>query len=267
MVKKLFKHEFSAYLRILLPIYAILLVIAVFGRITFAFKNDTVVYNIIYGSSCALFGIAAFTALLFSAWYGVIRFYKNLFSGEGYLSFTLPVTPAQHLWVKSTTAVTCGFCTTVVIFLSLAIFTKGPLIAELWKAADYALGKLPAEYNDNVVIIAIEIVVLLLVSAYSSYFMYYSCITIGQLAKKNRVLAAIGVYFGYYVITQIISTILMIILAFVEVGEYEEVEMSTEILLTGYEVLLFITLFITALLGFIYFIISRHIMTKRLNLE
>lgn len=271
MVKKLYKHEFAAYLRILLPIYAILLVVSAFGRIILEFESNTIVYGLLFGASCVLFVLTAFAAILVAGWYAIIRFYKNLFTGEGYLSFTLPVKPTQHLWVKSTTAAVCELLTLLAIFLSSAIFVKGPLITEIGKALGYLLGSIGKEYVTDAIIIAVELVLLMLVTIYSSYFMLYSCITIGQLAKKNRILAAIGVYFGYSVISQLFGTVLSVIIAFssetwdsnVEVTE----SLTTAETLLGVEILLLIGLLIALLFAFIFFAINRHIMTKKLNLE
>ena len=54
---------------------------------------------------------------------GVIRFYKNLFTKEGYLTFTLPVTSTQHILVKSTTAVLVQIVSIIAIMLSFYVFT------------------------------------------------------------------------------------------------------------------------------------------------
>ena len=64
-------------------------------------------------------------ALAFPFVYSVIRFYRNLFTGEGYLSFTLPVTPANHLWVKVVTAVSFSLLSVLVAALSGVIITAG----------------------------------------------------------------------------------------------------------------------------------------------
>ena len=48
----------------------------------------------------------------------------------------------------------------------------------------------------------IEVLLLILVAIICGYLLIYACISIGQLARKNKILAAVGVYFGYSVVLQ-----------------------------------------------------------------
>lgn len=246
-----------------------MMAIAGFGRLIMIFETDTVAYNLASGSSVALFVVAVMTALIMTMFVGVIRFYKNLFTGEGYLSFTLPVTPKQHLWVKSTTAVVCTLITLVVILVSCCVMVKGPLFIELIKASMYVLKNCWEVCGAHTILYVIEIVILFLVALYSTYMQYYSCITIGQLARKNRVVAAIGVYFGYYVISQIISTVFIMSLAIYEhlIPYYEIAEFINYHPNTAIHLFLLSLILICALLGLLFFAINRYIMTKKLNLE
>ena len=41
--------------------------------------------------------------------------------------------------------------------------------------------------------------------------MFYFCLTVGQMAKKNRILAAVGVLFALYLLTQILGTVCILI--------------------------------------------------------
>lgn len=211
MVKKLFKHEFLAYARVMPVIYIILLTIATAGRIIQFFENDSVPYEIISVFSGITYGVSVFVAAIFCLAFAVTRFYKNLFTHEGYLSFTLPVTAAQHIWVKVITAVAFTGITWVVILLSGCVITAGEMLTEIIKAVDYIWVKLYELADFHVVIIGLEFVVLLLVSALSGTLLYYTFISIGQLFKKNRVLAAVGAYFVWYIITQVISTVFAVV--------------------------------------------------------
>ena len=47
MVKKLFKHEFLAYMRILSVVYVILLTVAAATRIIQLFESDSIYYKIV----------------------------------------------------------------------------------------------------------------------------------------------------------------------------------------------------------------------------
>ncbi len=269
MVKKLFKHEIAFYFKRLLPFYIILLSVAVFSRFLQNFEVDFFVYDIIYGSSIVTYFIMNFAVLAAVIVNAIVRFYKNLFTREGYLSFTLPVTATNHIFVKLLTAMLFSAITTVIMFISFIFFSFGDLFAEFCKAFSYLLKNAVKSIGIDAVFYIIEFVLLLIVSFASTLFVYYTCITIGQLAKKNRIAAAFGVYLIFYLIEQAIGTILVIIFSAVSLSEnwnniaqyiMDNIKTFAHIGLVG--------LIITSLVSsFILFIIDRHIITKRLNLE
>ncbi len=269
MVKKLFKHEFLAYARIMSIIYIILLSFALFGRVLMFFENDSTVYTIISVFSNISYTLSILAALSFSFALGVVRFYKNLFTCEGYLTFTLPITPAQHIWVKSLTAISFNLITWVVILISGAINTAGEVFAEILKAIGYLLGKLYEIAKMNTVFFGMELGVLLLVSSFSGILLYYTFISIGQLSKKNRVLAAVGSYFVFQVATQIISSVFAVVVSIMaengaldKLGEVISINITTTIHIAFCGLILLSAIFALAL-----FFVIKHIITKKLNLE
>ena len=273
MVKKLLKHEFKAWLRVVPFFWLAMVGIALAGRIVQFFEKDSIYYKLIFGSSMVAYGITAVVVLLTPTVFGVYRFYRNLFTGEGYLSFTLPVTVGQHLWVKTLTAVCFDFISALVLLLSGMILMSGDVLTEVLKAAAYLWKKflevVPAEEVWHLAGYFAEWVLLLLIALCSGHLMYQSCICIGQLARKNRVLLAVGVYFGYQLLAQIVSTVMA--LSFTMMGLTGVLEKLTHwaslhpfatihLLLSG------MVLFSLGLAALFWWI-SHSIMRKRLNLE
>ena len=265
MVKKLFKHEYFALLRLVVPVWCALLCVSVFGRLVLLLENDTIVYKIVNGSSILFYVVALLACIASPFVFAVVRFYRNLFSGEGYLMFTLPVTPAQHLWVKLTVAVTTQIATLLLSVSSLFVLTFGDLGWEIGKAAWYLLSKLAENFDGHMPFLIVEAAVSLVAMFTYMTLLYYGCICIGQLSKKNRILAAIGAYFGFYIIGQVLSTMLMIVFAFVDFSKLS-LWISQHTLATAHIVLCSNTLQYLVLAGVFYFI-SHYIIRHRLNLE
>lgn len=267
MVKKLFRHELQAYWRVMLPVWGLLMGVSVLGRLIQLFENNTVGYSIVRTSTITFYVVAVAVSLLFPFVFAILRYYRNLFTGEGYLSFTLPVTPFQHLLVKVTAGLTVQLLTVGVSLVSLVIITFGDVFAEVVKAAGYLLSYFyhDLEWGMNLPFIMIEVLVLVVVLFVTGLLLYYACISIGQMSKKNRVLAAVGVYFAYYFIQQVLGTIAIIIGTVVNwdpLAEWVRAHEfpATHIALCG------LTVFY-ALLSVAYFAISHAIIRKRLNLE
>ena len=273
MVKKLFKHEFFALWRVMGIVYAILLTIATVGRFIQFFETASTSYAIVFRFSCITYGISVAAALGFAFVLGIVRFYKNLFSAEGYLTHTLPATPSQHIWVKAITAVTMQLVTILVVLLSGCIITAGDMLSELWKSAAYLLSKLFGVIGFHSVLLGFELLVFFVLMMFSTLMLCYTCISIGQLSKKNRILAAVGAYFVYYIASQVVSTILVVVISILSMSGALDgffvwlVELSQHhpyILTHG-------TIWVCALLPlaaiWVEFLIIRGIISRKLNLE
>ncbi len=269
MVKKLFKHEIRAYLRVMPLIYIIIVAMSVFGRVIQFFENDGLVYNIVSGFAFLTYGVSIFVALFFTKIFAVVRFYKNLFTAEGYLTFTLPVTPTQHIAVKVLTAVMFDVLTFVVVLASGCIISFGELLVEIFKAAGYIINELFKLIGFHSIAYALELVAIILLAGISGYLLYYTFISIGQLFKKNRILAAFGAYFVYYIIMQVISTIFTVFAAlFGDKLPWEQIGVLVEAhpYATVHIALCFLIL-MSAAFSLLYFVIIKLIIRKKLNLE
>ena len=270
MVKKLFKHEFLAVLRTWLPMQIILLAVAMFGRIIQFFETDTQAYRIVFGSATVIYVIALFAALMLTLIFGIIRFYKNLFSCEGYLSFTLPVTPAQHIMVKTLVAGASMVGTVLVAFVSFMLFTAGEVFVEVMKAVGYLIKLFAKEFGSgNTVAYVFEGIALVAVYIPMMYLLYYACIALGQTFKKNRVIGAVGVYFIYYAITQVVATVFIIICTFLAdsglfaaISNFVDAQPELSV-----HLVLWTLLFWAALFAGLYFWIVKIVIRNKLNLE
>ncbi len=270
MVKKLFKHEFLASLRLWLPMQIILLSVALFGRIIQFFERETTAYEIVFRSAILIYCLALFTSILLTLVFGIVRFYKNLFTHEGYLSFTLPITPNQHIWVKTVVSALSMIATLLVAFVSFMVFTCGEVFTEVMKAAGYLVKHFAEIFGTgNIVAYVLEGIALVLLYIAMMYLLYYACIALGQTFKKNRIVGAVGVYFIYYAITQVFGTILVIACTFLaDAGFFTAIsnfiENCPEI---SVHIIMSFLLFWVALFTAIYFLVIRAVVRNKLNLE
>jgi len=115
----------------------------------------------------------------------------------------------------------------------------------------------------------LELAVFLLVATFTSIMLYYTFISIGQLFKKNRILAAVGAYFAYYVATQVIGAVITIVFSFLaESGALDQI--GEWIIHHPYQTVHIgacgaIVLF--SAFAVVEFFVIKWIVTKKLNLE
>ena len=153
----------------------------------------------VFVTTFTFIGYVVFSILSFILIYR--RFYMNFFTDEGYLTFTLPVTCTQHLNTKLIFCAVTTFATTLVIVLNFFILLEigiadfhffqkmlkglADLLSQLWDTAGIFM-----------VIGAVEILVIVILTSIMSCLLIFCCITFGSIiAKKAKLLAAIGIYY------------------------------------------------------------------------
>ena len=273
MVKKLYKYELAYYFKMLSPAYIALLGVALLGRFVAIFENESVSYSILRGSTVFALVVAIIAVIGFTFAFSIIRYYKSMYSGEGYLTHTLPVKVDNLITVKLFTAFLVNVFSLIMTFVAVFLFTVGEWFNEIAKAAEYIIknmfAEIPAEYLGHVGWYIVQMVLMLIVSTFVSILMYYMCISIGQLFNKNRILGAIGVYFGLYMLYQTIETVVTIIVSVIFADKIEIFfnSLTEAQALNFVHIVMLVSLVLKIAVGLAYYFVVRFINTKKLNLE
>ena len=268
MLKKLYKHEFHSLFRSLLPIWASLIGFAVLSRLTFITDFDNDVLNTVRGLSVTAYIFAIIAVFIVGLVIVVMRFYKNLLTHEGYLTFTLPFTPTQHIVCKLVCGVVVMVIDFIIVICSLLILGAGTeTLGEILGVIKLALTELPEYFSaGQIAIISSEVLLLLLLSPFQSLLMFYAAMALGQ-QFKNKVGGAAIAYICLYAAVQIITSLIMIPISFVSAGGMEEFDnlINDSVMYLG--VFFGFLIVMSAALSTVYFVITRHFLTKKLNLE
>ncbi|MBP5460457.1 MAG: hypothetical protein J6Y62_09925 [Clostridia bacterium] len=280
MLGKLTKHDFLANARFLGPAYAVMLAIALLGRfVTWLATRKAIMESVapafahIISMLSSLLTIAFVLAplvILFTAgFYVIYRFYKNIFTDEGYLMNTLPTRPVNLVFSKLLTALIWMLITMAVAGLSwfLAVgHIEGlrNLMDQLWDTVvTLFLSNKEAIHEQLGVpiwLFVTELVVFLLCWFARFTISWYFAIAFGQLiSKSHKVLGAIGAYIGLAIASNLVSTIYMGVLGKV-LDTVASNGTALQVTMLGNAVLFII---ITALLYWA----TTAIMKNRLNLD
>lgn len=279
MLKKLLKYEFQATARYFLPLYLLIIVLALLTRLTMSItiESNQLLKNLLvdlpsvlmaFAYGAGLLSIGLVTLLLV-----VQRFYSNLLGREGYLMFTLPVTPVKLLWSKLLAALVWGAASAAAVVVSLIVLLADQNI--FWYMKDFfgALLDLLSRGGTPLWMILLLGVAVLLTSALHAYLQIYAAIILGCQAKKYRIFLGIVIYIGISMAEQFLMGVGMTILALVpdfsmsllylfgyQQSTPEAVYSLFNLVLTG-------LLVFNVVLGTGYYVLTWQMMKKRLNLE
>ena len=242
MLGKLLKYELKATARYFVPL------LATFGGITLLFKlfmmmigfgNDPLrmTFSIFIVTIYVVAVIALFLMCFIISFY---RFYKNFYTDEGYLSFTLPVSVNLQ------------------ILFSIFIFLAG---TPYWTDFCQVLSLSFQEFNkiDPGIrfLFITETLSALILNAISSPLFIYLCITIGGLLPNHRLGASIGTYFlataALSLVTNIFSSIFPNFMNFTGLEEFCYYLMPMMIIGSIIEI-------------FVCFFLTRYLMERKTNL-
>lgn len=272
MLKKLFIYEWKDSWKLMTLLNVLVFVMTIIGTIIFAndiwaAADDSLLYQASLMSYMIfyIFSIAALSMI--PSLYFWMRFYRNLYTDQGYLMHTLPVTPAQLIWSKAFVAAIWSLISSAVSAFSIVTLVVGgtsqtsifALIDEM--DIRHAINVITEEIGGVFYAYVFGVIVLAFVSLFTSVFMGYAAVSLGQLFKKHRVGAAIGMYVLLYVVLQTVSSYAGIPLT--SLMNYANDNSAPWM---GFIFLLFVTL-ISAAMGAAFFFLTKYIMSNKLNLE
>ena len=271
MLKKLFVHEWKDSWRLVGLMNLIVIGLTLIG--CFFLNNETwnamdknefvAVTVVVY----MMFFIASIAALsMVVSIYFYVRFYRNLYTDQGYLMHTLPVTPAQLIWSKTFVALIWMLISLVVMMSAIfgLVFAAMPGAerADFWRELCDAFAMM--DFDGRIFLLIVLYILLAIAGQLSNVFMGYASISIGQTFKKQKVLGAIGVYIGLYMLIQTVSSYLMMFFT-MAVDPYSMESNMDDI---NFMIIVFaIVTILSALLAAGFYYLTHSIMKNKLNLE
>ena len=124
MLGKLLKHEWKEVSVIPCILSAILLVLSVISGFSFLGIREGIadVSRFMTVMLWMLFYFALIAVSMGITIYMAVHFYRTMYTDEGYLTHTLPVSGRELLWSKLIPMVIWSFLTIIVVFLAVLIF-------------------------------------------------------------------------------------------------------------------------------------------------
>ena len=274
MLGKLFKHELWAMSRIMLPVTAVLLVLA-------GLSNVSVRYIDLVQSDFLTFVLALFLVLFFIGMVaaGVVlivvivsRFYNNLLKDEGYLMFTLPVSTHELVWSKLLASLVWTIVSALImagliwvtamhaisvasdtIHISFDLDLSG-MLRYLSENFDITGGYLP--------LLIVEGVFGIIIASFSSCLLFYAAMSIGQSFANHKVLMSVVFFLLISFAAQIVTPYI-----YMGIGElYSNVSFDINNFKAIFQQIILVSLAVELAYSAILYVITNIFLKKRLNL-
>lgn len=276
MLRKLYKYDLKSVSLLLVILHAVLLVYTVIGRIGIFIAERAQAF--VSPEASRLWGIAGafyivgfilfiLAIVIATVVYLAVRIQKNLFSDEGYLTHTLPVKPTQILWSKVFVIWTWSVIDFICVMISVfTLITYKDTLPEILKGASTFFGTLFGNFGFTN---WLEEVITLL-AGLSQYFGFYPLLLLfamclGNLYKSHKIMGTLLSFFGLNIVLSFLSTMITFIIP--GLSPFMQANLTQDNLSVYSGRLMIFTLVWNILFSAIFFVGSRYILTKKLNLD
>lgn len=277
MLKNLIKHEWKDTWLIGTICSITVLVFAVIGLFVFnedIWQESAARYEMMYNFPMLtvslyffIFFIGLTAAALIVKYYFFWRYYKNLFTDQGYLMNTLPVKSTDLINAKLIVAVIWQYIISIVIgigiFILIMCLSSSILPfnyeVEFWQELLELFRETVWSEIEKYVPFLVGISLCGLLAPVANMLLMYTAVGIGQLSKKNKFLFSVLILIGFAFLRQPI--ILFISVPFSLVMD----SLGVDTLAT--DAISFVTAFFLACAIIGLYLLNKYFLEKKLNLE
>ncbi len=254
MTKKLFKWDIIFYFHQLKWLFAGVLI---FSLTTFFFRElseENVVFGFLYGTT-NMISIVAIIVLLVYAYFLVLqRYYKTMLKDEGYLTHTLPVTKTQMIAAK----LLSGYLN----LLLSGLF--GLIMFFLIRLLNWDELMMLKEFDPNgfnLILLSLGAMVL---TIFISIVVFYAALSYGFSFNKSEWAYVFLFLVIYYVVSQVLGFINFGINFLINPAIIDN---NPEAIVTAIMPVIVTNLIFSVGIGVLCFIITKHYISKKLNLK
>lgn len=258
MVLKLIKNDIKSLGKYLILIWLGLIMIIVSQRFMTEFLNSDNQWLQLIASNTIGFMIMAIIALFGTTYIAcLIHFYKSMFSGEGYLTFTIPVKPSQIVFSK---IVTSFIFMLVPILITTLVALSYMWDVQMWEGIVIFFHELTKVGWSMWMTILWGIT--MLIGVIASFTEIFLGMSVGQMANRNKIIVSILAVFGIRMMKQLVGGIFMVFFTLQGAAYFE-----TFYSYRGFEIITIFGLLSVVVSVTVEWILINYICKNKLNLE
>lgn len=280
MLGKLLRNEFKNTYKTMLVFYLSAIVSTILGCVLFrldplpqkseATKN---LINILEITFMLSYFIVVILLVLITYILMCERFYKSMYSDQGYLTHTLPVSPLSNLNARLITSLVWLLLSGIVLILSIfsltiSSFSGGfyeTLRSMSYRGLDrFCMGYFGWHFPATLLILLLFIITACL----NALLLIFAALSLGQLANLHKIRAAVGIGVAFGFLEQIVGTIVMIKVSGTTVSvtsdmSFEQIQAS---IITTSQHMIWVMIAMFSVFAAVYYAVCAVITKKHVNL-
>ena len=201
MLGKLLKYDLKWIYKLVIVFYALAFIFSLFSRM-FLSIGDSLLWSILSKISSGIAVSMLVSSIINTLMRSWVRFVRNIYKDEGYLTNTLPVSKRDIYLSKVLSSIIIMLTTTIVIITCLFICYYSKENIDILKRV---LEITASSYNTSVIKLILTIGMIFFLELTFILLVGYTGIIIGHRSNNNKIVKSIIWAFGMYIFTQLIT--------------------------------------------------------------
>ena len=296
MLGKLIKHEFRSTYKTMLVIY-IMTIVTTLGCCFFGIRQFYS-YSWSLAENETLRRIQSILGITFTIAYVVIvialvlltyilmceRFYKSMYSEQGYLTHTLPVSPLSNLNARLITSLIWLFVSGIILLISILLIAISLDPQAFWedlRLFSYSAFDGGCVYSTgyHFPVFLLILLLFILVAGANALLLVFAALSLGQLSNLHKLRAAVGFGVAFAFLEQFAATMVMVRIVDKVVDDFRQnvphfdtswalsIEQTGHLARVTFQTTFWSMFSIFAVFAAIYYVICAVIVKKHVNLE
>lgn len=284
MLGKLIKYEWKSTYKVGLILLLAMVMATLMGFLTFQapmwrdlggrYTYDTMgttMLNVVSIFSFMLYVMLLMGAIYAALIYFVVRFYKSMYTDQGYLLHTLPVGKNEILVSKILISSIWLYLVYIAMTVSIVVFVVSMVSSISGESFASVLGAIPQFFeevnylfstaSDFLVQYFVMALINIILGVPAGIIVFYGAVSFGQLFSKHRVLMAIVGYVAIMVIRGILGSVLQVGFSF------GSAMLDSGALLGTMYSSMFSQLILDLLMAVGCYLLSYYVTARKLNME
>ena len=263
MLGKILKYDLKWIYKLIMIFYCLALVFSILTRIFFSIENS-VLFNVLSNicSGCAIaMMVSSLINTLMRSW---VRFVRNIYKDEAYLTHTLPVEKKTIYLSKVLSAIICSFTTVIVIILCLFICYYSEKNMTLLKES---LELAANAYNTTVITFIFTITFVLFLEIVFILLLGFVGIIIGHRFNKNKMAKSLIWGFGLYILTSGLTILLIFIFGLFNRDIMNLINTTDTVNMDSVKIIMYAGTAIYLIYNIIYYFVGRYQLERGVNID
>ena len=201
MLGKLLKYDLKWIYKLVIVFYILAFIFSLFSRM-FLSIGDSILWSILSKISSGIAISMLVSSIINTLMRSWVRFVRNIYKDEGYLTNTLPVSKRDIYLSKVLSSIIIMLTTTIVIITCLFICYYSKENIDILKKV---LEMTANSYNTSVIKLILTIGMIFFLELTFILLVGYTGIIIGHRSNNNKIVKSIIWAFGMYIFTQLIT--------------------------------------------------------------